>query len=276
MVAATGWLRTLGGAEAYVAVRARRSRVSVLELNAALQSGELRVIPCARGCMYAVPADQAPWGLRFAASLTRNRIRKELDTVGVTPNERERLAGRVLSELMRAPCSTDGLRGTLKGEVRGLGELGKKFGMSSPLPGVLRLLEFDGKIQRRPVGGIDNERYQWRAELVDPFAAVPDEADAIALTAGMLRFWLPHAGPATLDEFVAWSGASKTMARAAAERVGVRGLNVVGLGSAMMMPDAVLASQEPAPPPPTARSSAAARASRAGSGSATPAPPHPR
>ncbi len=247
MVAATGWLRTLGGAEAYLALRARRPGVTVVEVNAALQSGELRVTPCARGCMYAVPAAQAPWGIRFAASLARKRMLKELAKAGVTPDERERLAARVLAELTGAPRSTDGLRASLKGEIRSLGELGKKIGISSPLPSVLRLLEFDGGIERRPITGLDSERYEWRVGQGDPFADVPDEADTIALTEGMLRFWLPQAGPATLDEFAEWSGASKKDARAAAERVGVRSVTVAELGPAMMIPGGALPAQEPDP-----------------------------
>src|SRR5256885_7675998 len=51
----SGWLRTLGGADVYLAARARRPGMKRADLDAAVARGELRVAPAARGCIYLVP-----------------------------------------------------------------------------------------------------------------------------------------------------------------------------------------------------------------------------
>src|SRR5687768_904400 len=55
VVGSTGWLRTLGGTDAYLAARARKPKLKRADLDAALVSGALRVVPAARGCIYVVP-----------------------------------------------------------------------------------------------------------------------------------------------------------------------------------------------------------------------------
>ena len=52
LIGDSGWLRTLGGADAYLAARARRHGMRRADLDAAIAAGELCVRPAVRGCIY--------------------------------------------------------------------------------------------------------------------------------------------------------------------------------------------------------------------------------
>jgi hypothetical protein len=204
VLGASGWLRTLGGADVYIAARARCPGMKRADLDAVIASGELRVVPAARGCIYAVPAavvgdlmalNEAPW---------RKQTEKDLAKVGSTMKVVETLAKAVLAALT-APMTTDVLRKALPaGSIPSFGEAGKKVGLSSPLPLALRHLEFTGKIERTLEGGrLDTERYQWRkAEWKTP-AAQPTAAAQLATVVGA---FLDFAGPVTLAQISAWTG----------------------------------------------------------------------
>lgn len=47
VIGGSGWLRTLGGADVYLAARARRPGMARAELDAAVDAGELRVVRAA-------------------------------------------------------------------------------------------------------------------------------------------------------------------------------------------------------------------------------------
>lgn len=247
LVAATGWLRTLGGVEAYLAVDARRPGTPPDAVDAALAAAELQVLPAVRGCVYVLPRAHAALGLRFAASQARRRTWRDLEKAGVGPAEVAELQAAVRAALAVAPLGTDELRQALpKGTVRSLGEAGKKVGLSSPLPACLRLLEFDGALVRRPAARLDAERYRWHHAASDPFAGAPAEDDAAALVEGLLRAFFAQSGLTTLDAFVEWSGAGKKECKAAAERLGARPVEVDGLGPALLAPG-VEPAEEPDP-----------------------------
>jgi hypothetical protein len=133
----------------------------------------------------------------------------------------------VLDALAHGPLSTDALRRRLPpGLVRGLGELGKKHGVSTALPPTLRLLEFDGLVRRVSNAGLDEESYDWALQSGGLYAGVPDEQDALGLMRAIARVFLAHAGPATLDELCWWSGSGKkvaTLALAGLQPVEVEG-----------------------------------------------------
>jgi len=255
LVAATGWLRTLGGVEPYLALLARRPGLTLAEADAAFASRELQVLPCVRGCTYVVPRAQAGVALRYAALLARRRIERDLEKVEVPPSELAALQAEIRRVLGQGGRSVEALRAALPpGLVRSLGALGKAHGLSSALPAALRLLEFDGRVSRHPESRVDAERYEWREVDGDVFAGTPAEDDVAGLTEALLGWYLRWAAPAGLDEFVAWTGGSKRDARAAAERLGAREVEVEGLGPALSVddredrldPDAVhvLASQD--------------------------------
>src|SRR5438105_3614284 len=64
VVGATGWVRTLGGVEAYLALRARVPGLSRKAVDEAVAKGALRVVPAARGCMYLLPQKDVALALR--------------------------------------------------------------------------------------------------------------------------------------------------------------------------------------------------------------------
>src|SRR5689334_20803143 len=59
-IGASGWLRTLGGVDVYLAARARRPAMKRADLDRLVDLGELRVAPAARGCIYLVPGGLVP------------------------------------------------------------------------------------------------------------------------------------------------------------------------------------------------------------------------
>ena len=247
---ALGWPRTLGGADSYLPYSARLAGFRREDLDSAAARGEVRVVPAVRGCIFLVPAADAGVCVRFAASLARKRTLRDLEKAGAAPDEAARVGAAALDVLADGPRGTDALRKALPAALlRPLGDAGKKVGISSVLPTALRILEFDGRIRRVPTGGLEAERYDWHV-VTDPFAGAPDEDDAVGLAAAMLRLFLAQAGPATLDEFVAWSTAGKRDAKAALERVAPVAVRVEGWGEGWALPEhaAALADVRPADP----------------------------
>ncbi|HEX8704303.1 MAG TPA: crosslink repair DNA glycosylase YcaQ family protein [Myxococcaceae bacterium] len=217
VVAATSWPRTLGGVDAYLAVRARVPGLRRQDLDEAVAQSRLQVIPAVRGCMYLVPRGQVPLVLRFAEDQARKRSEKELEKVGVPLEEIAEVGDAVLKVLRKGPLMTDALRKALpEGVVRSLGEKGKKVGMSSTLPSALRHLEFEGKVERTlETGRVDSERYHWRLPAKNPFTGAKVPEDVAERNARMAEIFLRQAGPATVADFAAWSGLSQRDARAA-------------------------------------------------------------
>ncbi|HNN98248.1 MAG TPA: crosslink repair DNA glycosylase YcaQ family protein [Pseudomonadota bacterium] len=216
VVLSTGWLRTLGGVDVYLALRARLPSLRAADLDAAVSAGELCVTPAVRGCMYLVPRQHRPLCLRLAEVEWRRGADRDLKKTGVEWREVEALGEAVHAALAGGPLSPEGLRKALpEGAVRSLGEVGKKVGLSSPLPVALRWLEFAGRIERSLAGGrLDSERYLWRrVSRPLPDAAVPDsEADRhIALA----RIFFAHHAPASDRELADWSGLTLGQVRAA-------------------------------------------------------------
>lgn len=247
LIGDSGWLRTLGGADAYLAARARRPGMTRAALDAAVAAGELRVHPAVRGCIYLVPAAAVPDLLALNAETWRTQTEKELAKVGKTMKLVEGLAPGVLTALTQ-PMTTDAIRKAMPG-IPSFGEAGKKVGLSSPLPLALRLLEFAGKIERTLDGGrLDTERYLWRRTA----AALPPPApDREARIASVVEAFLGFAGPATLAQISAWSGHPQRDLKTAIARLDAAPVTVEGLGEAYVR-RADLAAVPPPPPRGTA------------------------
>jgi hypothetical protein len=232
VVERTGWLRTLGGVDVYLAARARCPDMRRADLDTAVTRGELNVLPAARGCIYLVPERDRALALSFAASLSRPRVERELEQVGMSWRELEALSQLVLDALSMSPMTTSALRKALpEGAVRSLGEAGKKLGMSSPLPAVLRELEFDGRIERTLEDGrLDTERYVWRVAPPgrrEQILAVPE--DAVARLAGVARRFLEMSGPVSIKELATWSGAGQRECKAALETLPAVPVSIEGM-----------------------------------------------
>jgi hypothetical protein len=212
-----GFVRTLGGTEVYLAVRARRPKLTRKELEAATAKGDVRVATAVRGCMYLVSRRDFRLALAIAEHLSRPRAQREREKAGIEKGELEKLGDRIVKLLGKAgPLSTDALRKQLPdGSVRSLGERGKKIGVSSTLPPALRLLEFDDRIERAlETGRLDSERYVWR---IADTVAEPAPPDVESVHARLAERFFAWAGVATKADFVEWCGIGKGDAAKAIE-----------------------------------------------------------
>ncbi|HEX8439111.1 DNA glycosylase AlkZ-like family protein [Archangium sp.] len=221
VVAATCWPRTLGGVDVYLAVRARVPGLKREQLDEAVAQSRLQVIPAVRGCIYLVPRAEVPLMLRIAEEQHRKRADREHEKVGIAPTELADVGEAVLKALRKGPLSTDALRKALpEGTVRGLGEKGKKVGISSTLPPALRHLEFEGKLERTLEDGrLDTERYLWRLPAKNPFTGAKVPTEAVERHARLAATFFRQAGPATVENFAAWTALSQRDARAAMEKL---------------------------------------------------------
>jgi hypothetical protein len=251
VVARTGWLRTLGGIEVYLAARARRPGMTRADLDAAADRGAVRVLPAARGCMYLTSGDDLPVALGLAAELSRPARERELAKVGVGPHEIEELGAEVLKALAAGPLTPDALRKALPaGAVRSLGEAGKKAGISSPLPATLRELEFRGLVERvLESGRLDSERYLWRVVPAErrPTQGWPTGA---ALHVAVVGRFLAVTAPVSTADISAWAGLPQRDVKAALAALGAEPVAVDGYSDDAWVPAgaaAALAEAGPAP-----------------------------
>ncbi len=218
----SGFVRTLGGIDVYLAVRARVSSMRRADLDAAVARRELQVVPAMRGCMYLAPQREVPWALRIADLLSRRQRERDRERAGIRPRELDKVAGAVIDVLREhGPLAPHALRKAMpKGLVRSLGERGKKVGVSSPLPAALRNLEFAGRVERTLEDGrLDSERYLWRAAETDPFAGSRVPTEPSAVYAHFAELYWKHAGLGTVESFGSWAGLTKRDAAAAAATI---------------------------------------------------------
>jgi hypothetical protein len=205
----TGFVRTLGGVEAYVALHARVPDLKRADVDATIDRVDAQVLPAARGCMYVVPRRDAAACLMLANELGRASRKTEQEKVGIKKGELEK-AGKAIADFLakKGPQTTDALRkGLPEGTVRSLGDLGKKHGVSSTLPPALRLLEFAGTIERTTEGGrLDTERYLWRRAKNNPLEAKDAPKDVLQAKRQIAQAFFRAAGVATARDFSCWAG----------------------------------------------------------------------
>lgn len=230
IVSQSGWLRTLGGGDVYLAMRARALGMKRSGLDQAVEARRLQVIPAVRGCIYLVPRPFVALSLKVAEEQSRKRTESEHEKVGISKKELVDAGEAIIGALKKTPLSTDGLRKALpKGAVRSLGELGKKVGISSTLPPALRLLEFDGRIERISENGrLDTERYVWRIPDKNLFEEYPVPGDAVERYVQIANEFFKHAGPATLEDFCDWGSLLKRDAKAVIAKAGLIPISVEG------------------------------------------------
>ncbi len=228
VVRETGWIRTLGGADAYVACLARQAAFSFSEVTSAVCDHRLQVLPAVRNCIYLLPHDDATLALGAAREQWYPRMSRELTQAGSSWQEVELAAAQAFAVLAKRALTGDALRKSLpKDTLRPLGDRGKKAGLSSVLPVALRLLEFEGKIQRSlPDGRLDSEKYVWeqRAPGTEPAQSGPERLSLLA------RRFFDFAAPATISHFSDWAGVSKRDATAAIATSGLVPIEIEGLG----------------------------------------------
>jgi hypothetical protein len=241
----SGWLRTLAGADIYIAARARKPGMKRADLDAIVAKGELRVVPAARGCIYAVPGAIVGDLMALNAASWRAQTTKELGKIGKTMKVVEGMAPAVLDALAAAPLDTNAVRKALPaGAIPSFGDAGKKFGLSSPLPLVLRLLELDGRIERTLDGGLATDRYLWRRVATKPVV----HGDVAPHLAKVIDAFLAYAAPVTLAQISKWVGVPQRDVKPALEAIGAVAVTVEGMGEAWLR-DGDLAAAKTAPAP---------------------------
>lgn len=231
LLAASGFVRTLGGVDIYLAVRARRPGLTRDQLDQAVEAQEAQVVPAARGCMYLVARPQVGLCLRLANRLSASRDQRDQEKAGILPGEAEKLAELILTTLAaKGSFSTAALRSALPaGSVRSLGDQGKKVGISSPLPAALRRLEFTGAIERaHERRRLDNELYVWRLTRQNPLVANPAGDDPLEWIAELGRIFFRAAGLGRPKVFADWLGVAQKDAKSALERLELVPVTVEG------------------------------------------------
>ena len=247
---ATGWIRTLGGIEGYIALHNRVAGVTRANVDAALKAGVIRVMPAVRGCIYLVPDHMTGVLLKLAGHLSRKRVDNELAKLGCS-REELRVLGLAIVDALAAGgsgLSTDDLRKKLPaGLVRGFGDVGKKLGVSSNLPSALRELEFTGTVERGLAGGLDSQTYLWRRAVRDPMTGVPD--DPLAWMTEVGRSYWRHAGFADKTDFAEWAGINQRDARSVALALGLTPVTIAAFGKEVYALPEVLETAPSAPSP---------------------------
>lgn len=227
----TGFVRTLGGIDVYLALKARLPQLRRAEVDAAVIGHRAQVLPAARGCIYLLARRHAPLALKVAELLSTPRELREHEKAGIRAGEVEEIAAAV-RELLRSkgPLATTAIRQALPaGLVRGLGEAGKKLGISSPLPAALRRLEFQGELERTLEDGrLDSEKYLWRATAENLFAGAGLPQDPAGLFARFAEIFFRAAGLASRKSFADWAGFSQKDAQAAIDGLGLLPIEVEG------------------------------------------------
>jgi hypothetical protein len=211
-----GWVRSVGGANPYMALFAR-GRISKDAVDAAAASLQIYELPSARGCTYVLPKDDFDLGLRvgqgFGDAATLATAKKFL---GVTDEEVELLCQSVLEALSSSEKDPAQLREAVGDRVRNLGDAGKKRGLTTTLPIALGLLQSRGDIRRVPVDGrLDQQRYRYARWQPSPLAGI--QADDNEAYTALARHFFRWIGPARASNFQWFSGLGVRAARNARE-----------------------------------------------------------
>lgn len=205
----TGWARSVGGANPYLTLFARAG-TSRVDTDAAVADLAIHELPCARGCTYVVPA--ADFGL--ALQVGRGAPEAEVAVagrLGVPRSELDVLCESILDVVRAGPLDPKELKAALGDQVRGLGDAGKKKGLTTTLPVALGLLQAAGKLRRVPVHGrLDQQRFsyvRWDA----PASGLTDEQARTEL----VRRYLGWTGGASIRHVRWFTGFSARAVKAA-------------------------------------------------------------
>jgi hypothetical protein len=201
----------------YLALFARAPQVAKTGLDGALAEQRLWIVPGVRGCIWLVNEQDVSLALRVSEAQARRRLDRDMEKLSVPQAELAEIGERAVAALADKALLMEELRAALpEGSVRSLGEAGKKLGHTTTLPAALRYLEWAGKLRRHPHGGgLDTNRYAWGLADKDTRTLGDAPSDAVGQAQELLARFLAWAGPATLSDFVAWSGLGKRVAQSA-------------------------------------------------------------
>ncbi len=195
ILATSGWARSVAGISPYLTLFSRAG-ITRKSVDAAIAATEIHELPTARGCTYVLPAADYALGIKLGQPF-REPERNTARRLGVTDPEIEKLSVAVLAALKNGPLDPSAIRDPVGPAARGLGEEGKKKGMTTTLPLALGLLQAEGQIRRVPVNGRpDQQRYRYVVWSPNLLAKVKLRADE-CLTE-LARRYFPWIGPATV------------------------------------------------------------------------------
>jgi hypothetical protein len=185
------------------------------DVDAQLGSVAIHELPSVRGCTYVVPAADYAVALRASQghgdAATLAMAKKYL---GVTDKEIDRLCKAIVDALDKAPLDPKGLKETLGGAVRHLGDEGKKRGTTTTLSIGLGLLQSAGEIRRLPEDGrLDRQRYRYARWKPSPLAKA--KLDDAALARELATRFFRWGGPGAASELAWWAGLGVKAAKAA-------------------------------------------------------------
>ena len=212
VLARTGWARSVGGCNPYLALR-DRAGLSRATVDAALARLEIQELTAARGCTYVVPKEDYAIALR-ASDGQNGDIATAIKHLGVTPKEIDRLCDRVVVLLSKTPLDPAGIKQALGDVVRSLGPEGKKRGMTTTLPLALGRLQTRGVIRRVPMDGrLDQQRYRYVTWTPSPLAKTDLTEEQVAIE--LARRFFRWTGPATVAQLRWWGGLGAKEAKTA-------------------------------------------------------------
>jgi hypothetical protein len=206
----TGWVRSLGGVNPYLAMLARAGigRVEVDQAIARLQVCEL---PAARGCTYVVPASDFGLALLVAQEFAGIEM-KTAKKLHVTDADIDALCEVILEALEDGPLETSEIRDQTDFLVKDLGEVGRKKGLKTTLPVALGQLQVLGYIRREPINGrLDQQRFRYARWTTKVRPDRPTREEDYLELARRFFHWI---GPASISEFKRFCGVNaETAAR---------------------------------------------------------------
>ena len=226
----SGWSRSVGGANPYLALRSRGG-FSRQEVDEAVHGLHIHELPSARGCTYVVPKSHFGTALVVGQGFgDEAAIAVATRHLGVTSEEIDRLGDKVCSALAQGPLDPRQMKTVLGDSVRSFGEEGKKRGVTTDLPLALGRLQSRGIIRRISLSGrIDTQRYAYELWSPSPLASGSwTKDDAIRTFAEHYFRWT---GGATVKNFQWMSGLG---VRAAQEVVFSLGLVPLTTGSELL------------------------------------------
>ncbi|MBS1721894.1 MAG: winged helix DNA-binding domain-containing protein [Armatimonadetes bacterium] len=210
----TGWSRSVGGANPYLALHARAGFTRE-QIDSAVADLSIHELPSARGCTYILPSVHFALGLVMGQGFGEaTEINIAVKHLGVTLDEIDRLAAAIVDSVAKQAKDPRQLREDLGAQVRNLGEAGKKRGVTTTLPLALGALQSQGRIRRVPMNGrLDQQRYAYVAWSHSPLSLSALTKQEAAKNLAMLYFsWI---GPASIKGFQWFSGLGVTAAKEA-------------------------------------------------------------
>lgn len=214
LLANCGWARSVGGVGPYLTLLARNG-ASRADIDKAVAKAEIHELPAARNCTYVVPAAHYAIALRAGRDFGSSEMKTALK-LGATEKEIDKLCDAIQKCLKDKQLDPAEIRAATGDLSRGLGEEGKKKGLTTTLPIALGRLQTEGLIRRVSVDSrLDQQRYKYTAWTPCPLKGFDQSQEQVFTQLAELYFkWI---GPASLSEFQWFSGLGVKAAKAAVE-----------------------------------------------------------